>query len=101
MRTEAAADESWAAIRARIKFGIAMAAMIRMIATTINSSISEKPLCFRMSAHISASGRPFFRDYLMSSFRHGYLEVHATERPKAGQLCQVTATHLSLITLPS
>src|SRR5271167_231811 len=44
--SEAAADESLAAIRARIRLGIAMAAMIRMIATTISSSISEKPLCF-------------------------------------------------------
>jgi hypothetical protein len=44
-------------MRARIKLGIAMAAMIRMIATTISSSISEKPLCFRMEVgyHICAS----------------------------------------------
>src|SRR5580658_5961667 len=44
VRSEVAADESLAAIRARIKLGIAIAAMIRMIATTIRSSISEKPL---------------------------------------------------------
>jgi len=43
-RSEAAADESLAAILARIRLGIAIAAMIRMIATTISSSISEKPL---------------------------------------------------------
>src|SRR5271154_3814356 len=43
--SEAAADESLAAIRARSKLGIAMAAMIRMMATTISSSISEKPFC--------------------------------------------------------
>jgi hypothetical protein len=42
------AEDSFAAIRARSKFGIAMAAMIRMIATTINNSISEKPFCFRI-----------------------------------------------------
>src|ERR1700678_1692376 len=48
-RSEAAADESLAAILARIKLGIAIAAMIRMIATTISSSISEKPFCFRIS----------------------------------------------------
>src|SRR5579863_5419272 len=48
--SEAAADESLAAIRARIRFGIAIAAMIRMMATTISSSISEKPFCcFRIS----------------------------------------------------
>src|ERR1700685_4147059 len=43
--SEAAADESLAAIRARIRLGMAMAAMIRMMATTISSSISEKPFC--------------------------------------------------------
>src|ERR1700678_678736 len=48
-RTDAAAEESLAAILARIKLGIAIAAMIRMIATTISSSISEKPFCFRIS----------------------------------------------------
>src|ERR1700687_6125247 len=49
VRSPAAADESLAAILARIKFGIAIAAMIRMIATTISSSISEKPFCLRIS----------------------------------------------------
>src|SRR5437667_12167765 len=47
-RTEAAAEDSFAAILARSRFGIAIAAMIRMIATTISSSISEKPFCFRI-----------------------------------------------------
>src|SRR5271165_146478 len=47
---EATADDSLAAMRARSKFGIAIAAMIRMMATTISSSISEKPFCcFRIS----------------------------------------------------
>src|ERR1700726_368325 len=49
VRSEAAAEESLAAIRARIKLGIAIAAMIRMMATTISSSISEKPFCLRIS----------------------------------------------------
>src|SRR4029078_4092215 len=49
VRTELTADDSLAAIRARSRFGIAMAAMIRMIATTISNSISEKPFCFRIS----------------------------------------------------
>src|SRR5438270_6171127 len=40
------ADDSFAEMRARSRFGIAMAAMIRMIATTISNSISEKPFCF-------------------------------------------------------
>jgi hypothetical protein len=45
VRSELTADASLAEIRARSKFGIAMAAMIRIIATTIKSSISEKPFC--------------------------------------------------------
>src|ERR1700677_2429238 len=46
VRTEPTADASFAAMRARSKFGIAMAAMIKMIATTISNSISEKPFWF-------------------------------------------------------
>src|SRR5205807_7662250 len=49
VRTVAAEDDSLAAMRARSKFGIAIAAMIRMIATTISNSINEKPFCFRIS----------------------------------------------------
>jgi hypothetical protein len=41
---EAAADDSLAAIRARSRLGMAIAAMIKIIATTISYSISEKPL---------------------------------------------------------
>src|SRR5512138_3136869 len=48
LRIEPTADDSLAAIRERSKFGMAIAAMIRMIATTISSSISEKPFCLRM-----------------------------------------------------
>lgn len=44
VRTEATAEDSFAAMRARKKFGIAIAAIIRMIATTINNSIKEKPI---------------------------------------------------------
>jgi hypothetical protein len=39
----AAADVSFAAIRARNRLGIAIAAIRRIMATTISSSISEKP----------------------------------------------------------
>src|SRR2546428_7133196 len=48
VRTVPTAEDSFAAIRDRSKFGIAMAAMIKMIATTIKSSIREKPFCFFM-----------------------------------------------------
>jgi hypothetical protein len=46
LRTELVAEASSAAILDRSRLGIAIAAMIRMIATTIRSSIREKPaLC--------------------------------------------------------
>src|SRR6266404_4498159 len=47
---EPTAEASFAAMRERSKFGMAMAAMIRMIATTISSSINEKPFCLRMKS---------------------------------------------------
>src|ERR1019366_6194851 len=43
---EAAAEASFAAILDLSKLGTAIAAMIRMIATTISSSINEKPFSF-------------------------------------------------------
>ena len=43
---EAVAEPSLAERRALSRLGMAIAAMIKMIATTINSSISEKPLVF-------------------------------------------------------
>jgi hypothetical protein len=54
LRTVEIAAASLAAMRARSRFGIAMAAMISMIATTINNSISEKPLLRLIdSSHIA------------------------------------------------
>src|SRR5438270_13868572 len=47
-RTEAAAEDSLAEILARSRFGMAIAAMIKMIATTISNSINEKPFCLRI-----------------------------------------------------
>jgi hypothetical protein len=49
VRIEPTADASLAAMRDRRRLGIAIAAMIRMIATTISNSISEKPFCFFIS----------------------------------------------------
>jgi len=46
VRKDAAAEDSLAAIRERNRFGTAIAAMIKMIATTIKSSISENPFSF-------------------------------------------------------
>jgi len=48
VRIEAAAEDSFAAAFERSRFGIAIAAMIKMIATTISNSINEKPFCFRI-----------------------------------------------------
>ena len=48
VRIEAAADDSLLAILARSKFGIAIAAMIKIIATTISNSISENPGWLRL-----------------------------------------------------
>ena len=44
VRSEPTAEASFAAMRERTKLGIAIAATTRMIASTINSSSSEKPL---------------------------------------------------------
>ena len=45
---EPTAEASLAAIRACSRLGIAMAAMMRMIATTISNSISENPFVERI-----------------------------------------------------
>ncbi len=45
VRSVPTAADSLAARRAFNRFGIAIAAMIRMIATTISNSINEKPFC--------------------------------------------------------
>src|SRR5579872_5152092 len=52
VRIVLAAAELLAAMRDRTKFGIAIAAMIRMMATTISSSINEKPFCLRMLRYL-------------------------------------------------
>src|SRR5437764_344606 len=45
-RMDPTAEASLAEILARSRLGMAIAAMMRMIATTIRSSINEKPFCF-------------------------------------------------------
>jgi hypothetical protein len=47
VRMEEMADASLAARREASRLGVAMAATMPMIATTISSSISEKPACLR------------------------------------------------------
>ena len=50
MRVACTAADSLAEMRARSRFGIAIAAMIKMIATTISNSINEKPELARARA---------------------------------------------------
>src|SRR6266852_2992091 len=45
VRIASVAAASWACLRAASRLGIAIEAMIKMIATTISNSIREKPLC--------------------------------------------------------
>src|SRR6266446_10802962 len=83
VRTEATADDSLAAIRARSKFGMAIAAMIRMIATTISNSISEKPFCFRISFSL-------FSDLKFLVFTDRLANIFALCWPESGLRVRVT-----------
>ena len=56
--TEPTAEDSFALILARSRFGIAIAAMIRMIATTISNSINENPFCDRFIENDSVPVQP-------------------------------------------
>src|SRR5690349_19870112 len=58
VRSELTAEDSLAAMRARNRLGMAMAAMIRIIATTIKSSISENPFFFFKSFSSLVGARP-------------------------------------------
>src|ERR1700686_4889816 len=72
LRMEPTADDSLAAMRARSKFGIAIAAMIRMIATTISSSISEKPFCLRiLNSFLPFEFRGLYRTPALDNARAG------------------------------
>lgn len=53
VRSEATAEDSLAEMRARNRLGIAIAAIIRMMATTISSSIRENPFCLSIACKIS------------------------------------------------
>ena len=48
VRMEEIADASFALIFERKRFGIATAAMTKIMVTTISNSISEKPFCLRL-----------------------------------------------------
>src|SRR5579863_7562355 len=78
VRTEPTADASLAAIFERSRFGIAMAAMIRMIATTISNSISEKPFCFLFIVSPRSKAPKSLISYVPGWGTYGYI---ARERP--------------------
>src|SRR6202041_37108 len=78
VRTEPTADASLAAMRARSKFGIAIAAMIKIIATTMSNSISEKPFWFLFIVSPGSSA-PDSVSYALA----GYGSDRSTDRSKS------------------
>src|SRR5260370_25925081 len=70
VRSDATADDSLAAIFERSKFGMAIAAIIRIMATTISNSIREKPRCFLIASPAeNASYIPSCRQLLIGAAR--------------------------------
>src|SRR5271163_2860744 len=80
VRMEPTAEASFAAMRDRSRLGIAMAAMIKMIATTISNSISEKPFCFLFIVSPRSRGSKIVLYSLA-----GYAPVHRKEDAKMAQ----------------
>src|SRR5438445_12563353 len=71
-RNEPTAEASFAAIFERSKLGMAIAAMIKMIATTIKSSIKEKPFClFRINSPSRFEVRTWIRSIRSEERRVG------------------------------
>src|SRR5215471_13283074 len=76
LRTEPTAEDSLALILARSRFGIAIAAMIKMIATTINNSINEKPFCLRIRFFpLLGSLRPEIRNRIYSGLSNRAMPI--------------------------
>jgi hypothetical protein len=75
-----AAADSLASILDRSKLGTAMAAMIRMIATTISSSIKENPFCLGIE-EFSSLGFPAFLDATFPC-RHLHFDSHVAGRTR-------------------
>src|SRR6188474_2810665 len=98
---EAVAEPSLADLRALSKLGMAIAAMIKMIATTINSSISEKPLVFLLVFFFMISPCRF--SWLLLSYccqLHLLAVVRQSEDPDyiGGLEASATPARLNLIT---
>jgi hypothetical protein len=100
VRREPTAEASLAAIFARSKLGMAMAAMIRIIATTIKSSISEKPLCLlRMGAMLHPEPPERLRASLSFGFQFSIFETQLAPQatPLPGQLPEGTLIVFTLM----
>src|SRR5882672_211087 len=88
LRMELTAEPSLAAIRARNRLGIAIAAMTKMIATTIKSSISEKPLFDRI-VFSSLIPKPDAINVRSATFTYPHLKGHPP-RPRLTDVTTVT-----------
>src|SRR5437773_11542030 len=86
VRIEPTAEDSFAAIRDLRRFGIAMAAMIRMIARTISNSIREKPFCFFMMLDL-------LDNFYVARARYTY------RKPETNAAAEVIARSVSCSTL--
>src|ERR1700675_2138438 len=76
VRMEPTADASLAAMRDRSRLGIAMAAIIKMMATTISNSISEKPFSLLIMIYLSPwRNSPKFLSYSLA----GYAAINCKE----------------------
>src|SRR5712692_7964453 len=78
-----------------------MAAMIRMIATTISNSISEKPFCFRISSNLLISDCVVARPTAPSISHfidHKRGETKNTASPKVNH--SFSDPHLTIVTIP-
>src|SRR5579862_780338 len=87
VRVELTAEDSLAAMRARNRFGIAIAAIIRIMATTIKSSINEKPFCLSQKRFILSRSSGFsliFLDRLLSDNLQS--EHHSAIRAKCASI---------------
>ena len=69
LRSVEIAEVSFALRRALKRFGMAIAAIIAMIATTIMSSIRVKPLCFFMVGALSGCGSTLDPSWFPKTYR--------------------------------
>src|SRR5260370_26548756 len=92
-RTLATAEASLADMREARKLGMAIAAMIKMIATTIRSSISENPACLFLIEGSQTENSP-----LSSDFSQRFpIQEGAFAGPNSGRVARSNACTISEI----